>query len=60
MTGEQSRKLKAGDRVSWKTDNNDLGTITETSYGVSLEWNRRDQQSVLHIDMSLVFISSKK
>ena len=61
MTGEQSRKLKVGDRVSWKKDHNDLGTITEANWsGVSIKWNNRDQQSVLHNDMALVFPASKK
>lgn len=61
MTGEQSRKLKVGDRVTWKTDHNDLGTITETDWsGVSIKWNKRDEQSVLHNDMALIFLSSKK
>lgn len=61
MTGEQSRKLKVGDRVSWKTDHNDQGTITETNWsGVSIKWNNREQQSVLHNDMTLVSLTSKK
>jgi len=55
MTGEQSRKLKAGDRVCWKADHKHLGTITQINWsGVSIKWNNRDQQSVLHNDMTLV------
>jgi hypothetical protein len=34
MAGEQSRKSKAGDRVCWKTDHNDLGTITQLVWRV--------------------------
>jgi hypothetical protein len=61
MTGEQSRKLKVGDRVCWNADQNDLGTITEVNWaGVSIKWNNRDQQSVLHNDMTSVFLTSKK
>jgi hypothetical protein len=61
MTGEQSRKLKVGDRVSWKADRNDFGTITEINWsGVSINWNNRDKQSVLHNDMALVFPAPKK
>jgi hypothetical protein len=61
MTGAESRKLKIGDRISWNTDPNDLGTITEVNWaGVSIKWNNRDQQSVLHNDMTLMFLSSKK
>jgi len=32
MTGEQSRKLKVGDKVRWQKDQADLGTVTETSW----------------------------
>ena len=61
MTGEQSRKLKVGDRVSWNKDNNDVGTITEASWsGVAIKWQNRDQQSVLHNDMTLMFPAPKK
>ena len=59
MTGEQSRKLKVGNRVNWNADQNDLGIITEVDWaGVSIKWDNREQQSVLHNDMTL--ISSKK
>jgi hypothetical protein len=39
MTGEQSRKLKVGDRVSWKAGHKDLGTITETPIGLACQSN---------------------
>ena len=61
MTGEQSRKLKVGDRVSWNADQIDLGTITEVNWaGVSIKWDNREEQSVLHNDMTSVSLSSKK
>ena len=61
MTGEESRKLKVGDRVNWSKDQNDQGTIKATNWsGVSLKWDNRDEQSVLHNDMALVFLTSKK
>lgn len=59
MTGEQSRKLKVGDRVNWDANQNDLGTITEVDWaGVLIKWDNREQQSVLHNDMAMM--SSKK
>ena len=59
MTGEQSRKLKVGDRVNWDANQKDLGTITEVDWaGVLIKWDNREQKSVLHNDMAL--ISSKK
>ena len=61
MTGEQSRKLKVGDRVSWNNDHNEIGTITETNWsGVSVNWHNRNQQSILHNDMTLMFPAPKK
>lgn len=61
MTGDESRKLKVGDRVNWSQNQNDQGTIKATNWsGVSLKWDNRDEQSVLHNDMALVFLTSKK
>ena len=61
MTGSQSRLLNVGARVCWRDDNNDLGTVTETNWsGVTLKWDNRSQQSVLHNDMAGVEIVSKK
>jgi hypothetical protein len=61
MTGAESRKLKVGDRVNWSKNQNDQGTITAANWaGVSLKWDNRDEQSVLHNDMALVFLNSKK
>ena len=61
MTGSQSRLLDVGARVCWLGDNNDLGTVTEKNWaGVTVKWDNRSQQSVLHNDMACVGIVSKK
>jgi hypothetical protein len=55
MTGEQSRQLQVGARVRWGEDKNDQGTVTETNWsGVTLKWDNRSQQSILHNDMAMV------
>ena len=52
MTGEQSRLLNVGDRVCWKADKNDQGTVTETNWaGVTIKWDNRTEQVILHNDM---------
>jgi hypothetical protein len=57
MTGDQSRGLRVGARVCWGEDKNDRGTITERSWsGVTLRWDDRDNQSVSHNDMKMVFL----
>jgi len=61
MTGSQSRTLSIGARVYWRDDKNDQATVTETNWsGVTLKWDNRSQQSVLHNDMAGVGIVSKK
>ena len=56
MTGDQSRGL-SGARVCWGDDKNDRGTITERNWsGVTLRWDNRDNQSVSHNDMKMVFL----
>jgi len=55
MTGEQSRLLKAGDRVCWRNDQADRGTVTETHWaGLTIRWDSRGQQAILHNDMGSV------
>jgi hypothetical protein len=55
MTGEQSRGLGIGDRVFWQNDQNDKGSITETNWaGVSIKWDSRSVQTILHNDMGPV------
>jgi hypothetical protein len=55
MTGEQSRLLVVGDRVCWKGDKKDQGKITEKNWaGVTVKWDNREEQTILHNDMTLV------
>jgi hypothetical protein len=61
MTGLESRALGVGSRVCWREDKNDQATVTETSWsGVTLKWDNRSQQSVMHNDMEAVSIVPKK
>jgi hypothetical protein len=60
MTGIQSRSLLVGARVFWGEDKNDQGTVTEKNWaGVTLAWDNRNEQSVLHNDMTMVALLSK-
>jgi hypothetical protein len=60
MTGEQSRKLKVGDKVRWQKDNTDQGTITETNWaGLTVKWDNRSQQTIQHNDMAQVERATK-
>ena len=55
MTGDQSRKLKVRDRVCWNAEKNDQGTVSETNWaGVTIKWDNRSEQTILHNDMALV------
>ena len=55
MTGEQSRKLKVGDRVYWQKDLADQGTVTEANWaGVTVRWNSLGEQAILHNDMGQI------
>ena len=55
MTGEQSRHLVVGDRVCWKGDQSDRGTVTERNWaGVTIKWDNRSEQTILHNDMGPV------
>jgi hypothetical protein len=55
MTGDQSRLLRVGDRVCWNADKNDQGTVTEKNWaGVTVKWDNRSKQSILHNDMAQV------
>jgi hypothetical protein len=61
MTGTESRSLHVGARVRWGSDQADQGTVTETNWsGVTLKWDNRSVQAVLHNDMTLVAVVSKK
>ena len=55
MTGDQSRLLKVGDRVSWKKSDTNLGSVTGTAWhGVTIAWDDGDFNSVGHNDMAQV------
>ena len=55
MTGGQSRGLTVGDRVCWNADKNDQGTVTEKNWaGVTIKWDNRSDQAILHNDMAQV------
>jgi hypothetical protein len=55
MTGEQSRLLTTGDCVCWNADKNDQGTVTEKNWaGVTVKWDNRSVQAILHNDMAQV------
>jgi hypothetical protein len=55
MTGSDSRKLKVSDRVCWNSDSNDHGTVIEANWaGVTIKWNNRSHQTILHNDMAQI------
>jgi hypothetical protein len=56
MTGDQSRLLlNVGDRVCWGATTTDLGTVTEKNWaGVTVKWDNRSEQAILHNDMAKV------
>jgi hypothetical protein len=61
MTGEQSRLLKVGNKVCWQNDQADRGTVTETNWaGLTIKWDNRDEQSILHNDMGSVSLVPNK
>jgi hypothetical protein len=55
VTGDESRQLNVGERVSWNADQKDHGTIIETNWaGVTIKWDIRCEQAILHNDMARV------
>jgi uncharacterized protein (DUF2147 family) len=55
MTGEQSRGLKVGDRVSWARSLTDLGTVKSNGWaGVVIDWDNGRTSSIHHNDMKEV------
>lgn len=55
MTGEESRKLKVGDRVCWGSSTNDLGTVVKTAWSeVTIDWDDGLTASIQHNDMAKV------
>jgi hypothetical protein len=52
MTPAESRALKKGDRVCWREDATDSGTITATSWdAVTIAWDDAQVATVHHGDM---------
>lgn len=55
MTGQESRLLVVGARVIWNADIKDTGTIIERNWaGVTIKWDHRGEQTILHNDMAMV------
>lgn len=55
MTGNQSRLLKAKDRVCWRASATDQGTIFGTDWsGLIISWDDGDTNTVQHNDMSQI------
>jgi hypothetical protein len=55
LTGDQSRKLKVGDRVCWEHSATDLGTVVGVSWsGVTIDWDDGHTTSIQHNDMAQV------
>jgi hypothetical protein len=53
MTAEQSKALAVADRVCWRDDFNDQGTIVQKDWsGVEIKWDREAKPSFYyHNDM---------
>jgi len=57
MTGDLSRLLTVGDRVCWNADILDQGTVIEKKWaGVTIQWDNRSEQAILHNDMGEVTV----
>jgi hypothetical protein len=55
MTGDQSRLLKVGDRVCWQKDESDRGIVAAMNWaGITVKWDNRSKQDILHNDMGQV------
>jgi hypothetical protein len=55
MTGEESRRLKAGDRVFWLGDVKNQGTVKRASWsGVAIDWDDGDCTCISHNDMDRI------
>ena len=60
MTREQSQTLIVGDRVFWAEDRTDQGVVTETNWaGLTIKWDNREEQAVLHNDMTTIFLAAR-
>jgi hypothetical protein len=55
MRGSEARSLPIGARVIWNGDTKDAGTVIEKDWaGITIKWDNREQQKILHNDMSPV------
>ena len=55
MTGSESRMLQIGARVYWNEDKSDSGIVSGKDWsGVSIMWDSRGEQKILHNDMGPV------
>ena len=53
MTDDQPSQLKVRDCVCWNAD--DQGMVTEKNWtGVTIKWDNRGEQQILHNDMARV------
>jgi hypothetical protein len=60
MTGTRSRLLKIGDHVCWNASVTERGTVTETNWaGVTVKWDSRSVQAILHNDMAQAELAPK-
>jgi len=52
MTATESKLLKSGDRVYWRSDATDGGSITELSWdAVTIAWDNGQVATIHHGDM---------
>jgi hypothetical protein len=55
VTGDQSRRIIVGNRVCWKGDITDVGTVTSNEWsGVVIEWDDGRTSSIHRNDMAEV------
>ena len=55
MTGGESRLLLLNARVIWNANLEDAGTVIDRDWaGVVIKWDNREQQKLLHNDMTMV------
>jgi hypothetical protein len=55
MTGEESRRLRVGDRVCWNASETDRGSVVENTWSaVRIKWDSGLTGAVHHNDMKEV------
>jgi hypothetical protein len=61
MTADESKKLRKGNRVCWRNDAADSGTISGTSWdAVTIAWDNGHVATVHHGDMREIQSTSAK